>query len=285
MKQKNYQKQLGFTIIELMVVIGIMSLMSAVVIIDFNRQKVSRNVVLAKNETVTNLRKVQGYMLSSKNIRGDIPAKYYIVEIHKNDSFYTINAVDSQFNYYPAIETVNLPTGVKFTSLTTQSTINTSGGGDVELLLDSGSESGQTSDLESGNGDAAGNNGNLADPNSNTNSDPPGGGSTVYVNEGDCNPIIDKLCHQNGYDGSGIVQADRSVSYDCVQIIFSAPFATMYARAASTCDFSIVGILRNPVLLSQISQGTKYLNFEGTPGAVGAKYIRLSPITGQIVAY
>lgn len=284
MKQNDHKKQSGFTIIELVVVVAIMSLMAVVVVIDFNRQRVNRNIVLAKNETVTNLRKVQGYMLSSKNIVGDnveseVPAKYYIIEIHKNDNFFTINAVDSLYRYYPAIETVALPTGVTFQTLASP--------GNLTIQAD------ETLDLEGG-GEIDASAGNLLedidndDTQINTNT---GGGNDEdgeeYINEGDCNPIIDRLCQPNGYDGSGIIQPNNSISYECMQIIFSAPFATMYARGVSnaSCGPQVVGVLQNPVTLSQISQGIKYLVFEGVPGASGSKYIRLSPITGQITAF
>ena len=70
MKQK-YSKtkyQLGFTLIELLVVISIMGILATLMIVNFAGQRVSRSLLLAKNETVTNIRKVQSYTLSSKNI-------------------------------------------------------------------------------------------------------------------------------------------------------------------------------------------------------------------------
>lgn len=204
MKQnsKQFKRQTGFTLIELLVVLGIMVLMTSIVVIDFNRQKAVRNIVLAKNETVTNLRKVQSYMLSSRNISGDIAAKFYIVELYKGSTNYTVNAVDSEYNYHSTLETISLPNGVNFDSLT--------GGPQVK-------------------------------------------GETIY--------------------------------YDCVQIIFSAPFATMYARGTQKCGSDITDILRDPVQLASLSQQTVYLNFQGIPGTEGAKYIQVSPITGQITAF
>ncbi len=128
-EQTNNQK--GFTLVELMVVVAIMALMSAVLIADFNRNRTVRSIMIAKNETATNIRKAQGYLLSSKNIAGNIPAKFYIVTFVTSGggTSYTIDAIDNNYNYYgpngtspgpnPSVERINLPTGVKISAITT----------------------------------------------------------------------------------------------------------------------------------------------------------------------
>ena len=120
MKQKIRTNKLqnGFTIIELLVVISIIVVLSTIVVIDFNRQRTQRSVVIAKNETVTNIRKVQGYMLSSRNIAPNLPAKFYIVTIGDGATSYRVEAIDSQYGFtVPPIETIQLPSGIRFSSV------------------------------------------------------------------------------------------------------------------------------------------------------------------------
>ena len=123
MKQKSdkIKSQAGFTLIELLAVIAIMALISTALVIDFNRQRGPRNIVLAKNETITNLRKVQGYMLSSRNIPpNNTPAKYYIAtfDAKETPNSYTVAAVDNDYVYHPGVETISLPDSVIFSNLT-----------------------------------------------------------------------------------------------------------------------------------------------------------------------
>lgn len=120
-KQEKNHKQSGFTVIELLVVLSIMVVIATVVIIDFNRQRAVRNIVITKNETITNLRKIQSYMLSAKNIAEGVPAKFYIAEFEMSESgklptSFTVQAVDDQLNFHDNLETISLPAGVTFTS-------------------------------------------------------------------------------------------------------------------------------------------------------------------------
>lgn len=123
MKQKNLLNQLGFTITELLVVLVIMIMLATVIIIDFNRQRGTRNANIAKNETVTNLRKVQSYMLSSRNIEEGVPAKYYIAQFKKGEPSYTVQAIDNTFEFHDNLETINLPSNINFLSLIQTDTI------------------------------------------------------------------------------------------------------------------------------------------------------------------
>ncbi len=113
MKQ-NATIQSGFTLIELLVVISIMMLSFAIVLVGLNQQRIARSTGIAQNETITNVRKVQSYMLSSRNI-GDKPAKYYLMRFstaQTDNSSYTVQAIDSDYTPYSNIETVNLTNGV-----------------------------------------------------------------------------------------------------------------------------------------------------------------------------
>ena len=78
-----FNSQAGFTLVELLAVIAIMTIIMGALVIDFAGQRGRRNIVLAGNEVVTNLRKVQSNILSSKNIPGGAPAKYYIAEFNR----------------------------------------------------------------------------------------------------------------------------------------------------------------------------------------------------------
>lgn len=119
-KQEQNYKFAGFTLIELMVVVAIMALMAAALIVDFNRNRVARSIQIAKNETASNIRKAQGYLLSSKNITGNTPAKFYIVTLMTSGggTSYTIDAIDNTGQYKNTpVETINLPSGVKISDV------------------------------------------------------------------------------------------------------------------------------------------------------------------------
>lgn len=111
----------GFTLLELIVVIAIMGMLATLVVVSFNRQRAQRSVVLAQNETVTNLRKVQSYMLSSRNINGTVPAKYYVITLRTQASGFKpteilVSALDDSYGMH-TVETVKLPEGVSVTDI------------------------------------------------------------------------------------------------------------------------------------------------------------------------
>lgn len=125
MKQK-LTKQNGFTLVELMVVISIMALLMGALILNFNASRASRSVVFAQNETVTNIRKVQSYMLSSRDISDGLAAKFYYIKFTKGQPTYTIGAIDKNFSLHENLETVTLPGGVTISDLKfVQATDNT----------------------------------------------------------------------------------------------------------------------------------------------------------------
>lgn len=116
MKQKAII-QSGFTLIEVLIVISITALLMAAITINFNRTRAARSVVFAQNETVTNIRKVQSYMLSSRDITPSVPAKFYYIKFQKGLPTYTIGAIDNNYNLHENLETVTLPGGVVISSL------------------------------------------------------------------------------------------------------------------------------------------------------------------------
>ncbi len=70
----------GFTLIELLVVLAIMAVILGLVIIDFSKYRPERDLKIAQNELVTNIRKVQSYSLFSRNVGSVKPAQYYVVK-------------------------------------------------------------------------------------------------------------------------------------------------------------------------------------------------------------
>lgn len=202
MKQKfnTIKAQSGFTIIELLVVIAIMGTLSAAVIVNFNQQRVSRNATIAKNETVTNIRKVQNYMLSSKNIDTGLPAKFYLLTFTKNSSTYFIQAIDNGYVFHDPkdagaknpLETVQLPGGITIGELSIGKT-----------------------------------------------------------------------------------------NYNCLQIIFSAPFGKMYTKGGLNCGSSIASTVQDPILLSQLNENETLIQLANS-GTLLNHYITLTPITGLV---
>lgn len=203
-KQAKFGNQKGFTVIELLVVLSIMVMLATVIIIDFNRQRGARNLVIGKNETITNLRKVQNYILTARNITTSTPAKFYIVTFQSGNNYYTVQAVDDTYTYHDNLETITLPSGLNFSSI------------------------------------------RVAPP-----------------------------------DGSG---DDVKVSYPCLQVIYSAPFGTVYTNGALTCDSTIAALLSDPVSIAGLSQGKADLYF-GINGVESSGYVEITPFTGQIRPY
>lgn len=111
------QKQSGFTLPELLVVFVIMVVLATLVIISWNSQKANRSITLAQNETVTNLKKIQSYAISSRNISGSTPAKFYLARFQVGSNEYTIDAVDDNYTYHN-LETVKLPGSITINGLT-----------------------------------------------------------------------------------------------------------------------------------------------------------------------
>lgn len=118
MKQKHIT-QAGFTLIELLVVLSMMTLLMTAIVINFNVTRAARSAVLAQNETITNIRKAQSDMLSSRDVpvSGAGPAKFYVVRFEANKTQYKIQAIDNSYQLYD-IETVTLPGEVKVGAFT-----------------------------------------------------------------------------------------------------------------------------------------------------------------------
>jgi prepilin-type N-terminal cleavage/methylation domain-containing protein len=103
----------GFTLIELLVVLSIMVVLSTVIVINFNIQRGTRNVKIAQNEMVTNIRKAQSYLLSSRDISTNNSAGFYIIRFAPGvNSTYTMDAINASYVYTANFETFKLPQGI-----------------------------------------------------------------------------------------------------------------------------------------------------------------------------
>lgn len=118
MRRNQNHYQLGFTVVELLVVFIIMVLLSSLVVINWNSQKPTRSLVIAQNELITNIRKVQSYAVSSRNISSGVSAKYYLMKFVSGSNNYTVEAIDANGQMVSSpIEQVNLPTPLTFSKV------------------------------------------------------------------------------------------------------------------------------------------------------------------------
>jgi prepilin-type N-terminal cleavage/methylation domain-containing protein len=105
---------LGFTLIEMLVVISILGLFAAAVMANFAAQRGPRNLRIAQNELVTNIRKVQSQALASRNSSLSGKAvKYYVLQFDRtNPSQYLIQAVADDLTLDTPVETINFPANI-----------------------------------------------------------------------------------------------------------------------------------------------------------------------------
>ncbi len=110
------QKLKGFTLIELLVVISIMGVLAGVIIANYAGQRSGRDLRIAANQLVTNIRKAQSYSLSSRTLNGTTPVQYYILRFDTaTNTQYYIQGMYNVKTTPPRLqnaETINLPTGI-----------------------------------------------------------------------------------------------------------------------------------------------------------------------------
>lgn len=127
MTRNQNQQQSGFTVVELLVVFLIMILLSSIVIVNWNRQRPLRNLIIAQNELISNIRKVQSYAVSSRNLPDGGSARFYMLKFIRGQATYDIEAIDSANMLTESpVETVNMPAdlSVSFLQLTNSAGID-----------------------------------------------------------------------------------------------------------------------------------------------------------------
>jgi prepilin-type N-terminal cleavage/methylation domain-containing protein len=126
-KLKNQLKiahNLGFTLMELLVVVSIMVILASIMVLNLAGQRASRDLKIAQNELVSNIRKTQSYTLSSRILpNGDI-AQYYLLKFDLSQpTQYSIVAISnvSSAPRLQNVETINLPPNIQIASATASS--------------------------------------------------------------------------------------------------------------------------------------------------------------------
>lgn len=120
-KRTLWKSGAGFTLIELMVVLVIFVLIAGVILANYAGLRTARNLKIAQNELVSNLRKIASYTLSSRAINGTQAVQYYLLKLDAQvPDKYTIEAiydVTSSPKLAANVETINLPQGIKFSAV------------------------------------------------------------------------------------------------------------------------------------------------------------------------
>ena len=128
-KTKDKQRNLGFTLIELLVVVAIMGMLVGYMVINLGQQRGARNLKIAQNQLVTDLRKIQSYTLSSRVLPNGQPVQYYLIKFDFNQpDRYTIQGIYDKENTTNGrlkdVEVVRLPQEVTFDPLSPAATSN-----------------------------------------------------------------------------------------------------------------------------------------------------------------
>ncbi len=115
----------GFTIIELLVVISIMAVMLLLFTVNLPGQRVDRNLNIAQNELVTNLRKAQSYTLSARQLPNGQYGEFFLLKFDgataQSRQVYTLQAIyNASATPTPpglvSVESYTLPPGVQVSS-------------------------------------------------------------------------------------------------------------------------------------------------------------------------
>lgn len=120
-KQFIKQKNAGFTLMELLVVLLIMGTLFSFVVVNIGGKKGARNIKLAQSQLVSDIRKVQSYTLSSRNIPSGQPTQYYLIKFDMNypdryfiQAIYDKDTAPGGNGRLVTLETIPFPQGVKF---------------------------------------------------------------------------------------------------------------------------------------------------------------------------
>lgn len=110
----------GFTLIELMAVVAIMAILVSAIVINMAGQREARDIKIAENLLVSNIRMVQSYTLSDRVLPNGQPAQFYTIKFDlSKPTQYTIEAIYN-VNSSPQmqdIQTVQLPNNIRFAAV------------------------------------------------------------------------------------------------------------------------------------------------------------------------
>ncbi len=100
--------------------VTISALLFTALIININGQRAPRDIKIAQNELVSNIRKAESYTLSSRNLPSGEPVQYYVMKFDLNKPTQYIIQGIFNVNTSPQIqdiETIKLPVNVKITAI------------------------------------------------------------------------------------------------------------------------------------------------------------------------
>lgn len=124
----------GFTLIELIIVIGIIVALATIVMLNYGGQSDSLRLKLSMQETVNDLRRVQNFSISTKMAGSNVPRGGYGVRFDKTANSYVIFSDNDDPNPDRALSAGEQVETKALYSRLEISDINVSGSGSVNVL-------------------------------------------------------------------------------------------------------------------------------------------------------
>jgi prepilin-type N-terminal cleavage/methylation domain-containing protein len=107
--------QKGFTLVELLVVIAIMAVLATIMVINLTGQRLKRDVTIAQNQLVSNIRQAQSNTLSARQLSPGQSVLYYLLKFNlASSSQYTIEAIYNGASgpQLQDVQTITLPPNI-----------------------------------------------------------------------------------------------------------------------------------------------------------------------------
>lgn len=116
----------GFTIIELLIVIAIVSVLSGIMVVNFRKGEAGTKLQRSAQQIIQSIREVQSMALSSAEY-GGVVYNYYGVYFNKQSmstSYYIFASSNQVYNPGEEIKTVDLESGIVIDSISTGNQVN-----------------------------------------------------------------------------------------------------------------------------------------------------------------
>jgi prepilin-type N-terminal cleavage/methylation domain-containing protein len=111
----------GFTLIELMTVVVIMVILATVMVINLAGQRAGRDIKIAQNQLVSNIRQAQSYTLSARTLPSGESVQFYALKFDlSKPTQYTLEAIYNVGTgpQMQDIQTINLPQNIQIATIT-----------------------------------------------------------------------------------------------------------------------------------------------------------------------